>query len=164
MYNQDHYSTFECLPGELILELFEYFNTKEILQSFFNLTAFINACVFDRRQQLHLYLDHQMSFFPANYAPDKIISLYIEKLIIPIRIYPNLKSLHIVYDNENKIEWLDMVKQVRYFKHGKSEFTMKLGLKYLFQLLRLFRFLSCLNWSASHYRYLVLICQKRIIK
>ncbi len=98
-----------------------------------------------------------MSFFPENYAPDKIISLYIDELIIPIRIFPNLKSLHIVYENDKKLELLDIVKQVRYFKSGKSEFTMKLSLKYLFQLLCLFRFLNCLNWSASHYRYLVLI-------
>jgi hypothetical protein len=35
-YNKDRYSTFECLSSELILCLFEYFNSKEIQESFFN--------------------------------------------------------------------------------------------------------------------------------
>ncbi len=87
--------SFECLSGELILELFEYFHMNEILQSFFNLTPFINSCIFDQRQQLHLYLDREMSFFPDNYSSDRVI------------------SLHIVHDNEKEDECLNMVKQVR---------------------------------------------------
>jgi hypothetical protein len=35
LYNQDFRSAFGCLSGELILDLFEYLNTKEILQSYF---------------------------------------------------------------------------------------------------------------------------------
>jgi hypothetical protein len=113
LYNKDHCSTFECLSGELILELFEYFNTKEILQSFSNVTPLINLCIFDQRQQLHLHLDREMPFFPDSYSPDQVISLYIEHVIIPIDTFPNLKSLHIVHDNEREDECLNMVKQVR---------------------------------------------------
>ncbi len=114
MYNTDCYSTFESLSGELILELFEYLNTKEILQSFLNLTAFINLCIFDQRQQLHLHLDRQMSSLHNNYSPNKVISLRIEHTIISIDKFPNLKSLSIVYDNEGDDECLNMIKQVRH--------------------------------------------------
>jgi hypothetical protein len=127
LYNEECCSTFENLSGELILELLEYFNTKEILQSFFNLTAFINSCIFDQRQQLHLYLDCQMVFFPVIYSLDKVISLHIEDLIIQIDTFPNLKSLHIVHDNEREDERLDMVKQVRknvLLNHVASEFAV----------------------------------------
>ncbi len=109
----------------MILELFEYFNTKEILQSFFNLTAFINTCIFDRRQQIHLYLDRQMAFFSKNYSPDQIVSLYIEELIIPINIFLNLKSLHIVYDTEREEKLADIIQQVRILNRSKSEFAYK---------------------------------------
>jgi hypothetical protein len=114
LYNTDCYSTFESLSGELILELFEYLNTKEILQSFLNLTAFINLCIFDQRQQLHLQLDRQISSFSDNYSPNKVISLRIEYIIISIDKFPNLKSLCIIQDNEREDEYLNMIKQVRF--------------------------------------------------
>jgi hypothetical protein len=50
-----------------------------------------------------------MVFFPVNYSLDKVISLHIEDLIIQIDTFPNLKSLHIVHDNEREDERLDMV-------------------------------------------------------
>ncbi len=116
----------------MILELFEYFNTKEIYQSFFNLSTFINSCIFDRRQQIHLYLDHEMPFLSENYSPDRIVSLYIEKLAIPINIFINLKSLHIVCDTEREEEeWVDIIQQVRILNRSKSEFTMKFVYKFL---------------------------------
>jgi len=116
----------------LILELFEYFNTKEIYQSFFNLSTFINSCIFDRRQQIHLYLDREMPFLSENYSPDRIVSLYIEKLAIPINIFINLKSLHIVCDTEREEEeWVDIIQQVRILNRSKSEFTMKFVYKFL---------------------------------
>ncbi len=91
LYNKECCATFENLSEELILELLEYFNTKEILESFFNLAPLIASCILDRRQQLHLYLDRQMFFFPNNYSPDQVVSLHIEQFIIPIDIFPNLK-------------------------------------------------------------------------
>jgi hypothetical protein len=54
-----------------------------------------------------------MPFFPGNYSPGQVISLYIEHLIIPLDTFPNLKSLHIVHDNEKEDESLNMIKQVR---------------------------------------------------
>ncbi len=112
MYNKECCSTFECLSTELILEVFEYFNTKEIAQSFFNLTAFINSCIFNQQHQLHLQLDREMPVFPGNYSPAQVISLYIEHVIIPLDAFPKLKSLHIVHDNEMEDECLNMVEQV----------------------------------------------------
>jgi hypothetical protein len=77
------FSTFEYLSGELILKLFEYFNTKEIVQSFSNLNSFITSCIYDRRQQLHLHLDRQMPSLSDNYSPLQVISLHIEHVVIP---------------------------------------------------------------------------------
>jgi hypothetical protein len=54
-----------------------------------------------------------MPFFPGNYSPAQVISLHIERLIIPLNTFPNLKSLHIVHDNEREYECLNMVEQVR---------------------------------------------------
>ncbi|CAF1391900.1 unnamed protein product [Rotaria sordida] len=110
---QNRCSTFECLSGELILELFEYFNTKEIFQSFFNLSPFITSCIFDQRRRLHLYFDRQMPSFLGGYFPNQIISLQIEHIAIRITIFSNLKSLSIVHGNEREEECLNMVKQVR---------------------------------------------------
>lgn len=87
-----------------------------------------------------------------------------EEVIISISIYSNLKLLHIVYDHEKKIEWLDMFKQVRYFNRGKSEFFMKLNFKSLLQLQRQLRFLNWLHWSASHCHYSGVVWQKRLMK
>jgi hypothetical protein len=112
LYNKEHCSTFECLSAELILDLFEYFNTKEILQTFFNLTPLINSCIYDQRQQLHVYFDHSMQFPCNNYFAEQVVSLHIEHVIIQIDIFPNLKSLYIVHDNELENERLNMVQQV----------------------------------------------------
>jgi hypothetical protein len=68
-----------------------------------------------------------MVFFPVIYSLDKVISLHIEDLIIQIDTFPNLKSLHIVHDNEREDERLDMVKQVRknvLLNHVASEFAV----------------------------------------
>ena len=115
-YNIDCYSTFENLSGELLLGLFEYMHIKEILQSFPNLNKFINSCIFDQRQQLHLHLDHQISSLSDNYSPNKVISLHIENIILSIDKFPNLKSLCIIHNNEREDECLNMVKQVRLIK------------------------------------------------
>jgi hypothetical protein len=53
-----------------------------------------------------------MPVFPRNYSPAQVISLYIERLIIPFNTFPKLKSLHIVHDNEREDECLNMVEQV----------------------------------------------------
>jgi hypothetical protein len=111
-YNKDFSSTFECLSGELILDLFEYFNTKEILQSFSNLTSFITSCIFDRHRQLHLHLDDEMCYLPDNYSPSQVISVHMNNVIIPIGIFHNLKSLSIIYRNERKDECLHMINEV----------------------------------------------------
>jgi hypothetical protein len=54
-----------------------------------------------------------MFFLNNKYFHDQIISLHIERLIIQIDIFPNLKSLCIVHDNEHEYECLNMVQQVR---------------------------------------------------
>jgi hypothetical protein len=96
----------------LILNLFEYFNTKEILQSFSNLTALITSCIYDRRQQLHLHLDCQMSSFPGNYSPDQVTSLRLEHVAIQIDIFRNLKSLFIICGYEQEVECLQMINEI----------------------------------------------------
>jgi hypothetical protein len=111
--NKDCCSSFECLSGELILKLFEYFNTKEILQSFSNLTAYITLCIFDRRQKLHLYVDRQMPSVSDNYSASQVISLHIEHVVIPIGTFINLKSLSVVYGNMWEDECLNMINEVR---------------------------------------------------
>jgi len=112
VYNKECCSTFERLPGELILKVLQYFNTKEIAQSFLNLTPLVNSCISDPQHKLHLYLDREMPFFPGNYSPAQVISLYIELLSIPLDTFSKLKSLHIVHDNEREGECLNMIKQV----------------------------------------------------
>ncbi len=73
-----------------------------------------------------------MPFLSENYSPDRIVSLYIEKLIIPINIFINLKSLHIVCDTEREEEeWVDIIQQVRILNRSKSEFTMNFAYKFL---------------------------------
>ncbi len=73
-----------------------------------------------------------MPFLSENYSPDRIVSLYIEKLAIPINIFINLKSLHIVCDTEREEEeWVDIIQQVRILNRSKSEFTMKFVYKFL---------------------------------
>jgi hypothetical protein len=117
-YNKEHYSTFESLSGELILDLFEYFNTKEILQTFMNLTPLINCCIYDQRQRVHMYLDRSMQFSSYSaYCYEQVISLHIEHFIIQIDIFPNLKSLCIVHDNELEAERLNMIQQVSQLNH-----------------------------------------------
>jgi hypothetical protein len=111
-YNKGFSSTFESLSGELILNLFEYFNTKEILESFSNVTPLITSCIFDPRRQLHLYVDHEMSYLGENYSPGQVISVYMNNVIIPIGIFHNLKSLSIIYRNEQKNECLQMINEV----------------------------------------------------
>ncbi len=73
-----------------------------------------------------------MPFLSENYSPDRIVSLYIEKLIIPINIFINLKSLHIVCDTEREEELLDIIQQVRILNCSKSEFIMNFAYKFLF--------------------------------
>jgi hypothetical protein len=114
-YDKDFCSTFECLSAELILNLFEYFNTKEIFQSFSNLNSFITSCIFDHRQQLHLHLDRQIRSLSDNYSPDKVISLHIEHVVIPMDTFLNLKSLTIVYEHVREDECLNMVNEVRQY-------------------------------------------------
>ncbi|CAF3472845.1 unnamed protein product [Rotaria socialis] len=109
---QSHYSNFACLSGDLILDLFEYFNTKEILQSFSDLTPLITSCIFDQHQQVHLYIDCQSSFVVGNYLPNNIVSLRIEHIAIPIATFVNLKSLYILHGKEREEECFDMVKQI----------------------------------------------------
>ncbi|CAF4135658.1 unnamed protein product [Rotaria sp. Silwood2] len=109
---QNFHSTFECLSGELILKVFEYFNTKEIFQSFSNLNSLITSCIFDQRQQLHVHFDHEMCYFPEKYSPSQVISLHMNNIIIPIGIFHNLKSLSIVYRNEQNDECLQMINEV----------------------------------------------------
>ncbi|CAF0944879.1 unnamed protein product [Rotaria sordida] len=109
---QNFRSTFQCLSGEIILKIFEYFNTKEIFQSFSNLNSFLTSCIFDQRQQLHVYLDHEMCYLPDNYSSSQVISLHMNNVIIPIGIFHNLKSLSIVYRNEEKDECLQMINEV----------------------------------------------------
>jgi hypothetical protein len=96
----------------LILNLFEYFNTKEILQSFSDLTSLITLCVYDRRQQLHLYLDCEMPSFPANHSSDQVISLRLEHVAVRIDIFRNLKSLFIICGYEQEVECLQMINEV----------------------------------------------------
>lgn len=104
---------FECLSAELILNVFEYFNVREMFQSFSNLNSFITSCLFDRHQQLHLHLDHQMSSLPEKYFSEQVISLRIESLIIPISTFINLKSLLIVSEHRWKNDdCLNMIKEV----------------------------------------------------
>ncbi|CAF0874539.1 unnamed protein product [Rotaria sordida] len=109
---QNFRSTFQCLSGEIILKIFEYFNTKEIFQSFSNLNSFLTSCIFDQRQQLHVHLDHEMCYLPDNYSSSQVISLHMNNVIIPIGIFHNLKSLSIVYRNEKKDECLQMINEV----------------------------------------------------
>ena len=117
-YNKEHYSTFESLSGELILDLLEYFNTKEILQTFINLTPLINFCIYDQRQRVHMYLDRSMQFSSYNaYCYEQVMSLHIEHFIIELHIFPNLKSLCVVHDNELEAERLNMVQQVSQLNH-----------------------------------------------
>ncbi|CAF2068814.1 unnamed protein product [Rotaria magnacalcarata] len=52
-----------------------------------------------------------MPSFPDNYAPDRVISLHIEHIVIPIGIFLNLKSLSIVCGSERKDESLDMINE-----------------------------------------------------
>ena len=113
LYNTDSCSTFECLSGELIFDIFEYFNMKEIFQSFSNLNSFITSCIFDRRQQLHLHLDHEMPFLLGNDLSNHVTSLYIDRIIIPIGAFLNLKSLTIVDGNECEDQCLNMMNEVR---------------------------------------------------
>jgi len=115
MFRLIHLSSWNrSLSDELILKVFEYFNIKEILQPFSNLTPLINVCIFDQRQQIHSYLDRQMPSFLSKYSPDQVISFQIEHLIMPLDTFPSLKSLHIIHDDERKDECLNVVKEVRY--------------------------------------------------
>ncbi|CAM4975516.1 unnamed protein product [Rotaria socialis] len=111
-YEQNSCSTFECLSDELIFDIFEYFNMKEIFQSFSNLNSFITSCIFDRRQQLHLHLDHEMPFLLGNDLSNHVTSLYIDRIIIPIGAFLNLKSLTIVDGNECEDQCLNMINEV----------------------------------------------------
>jgi hypothetical protein len=111
-YNKDICSTFECLSGELILNLFEYFNTKEILQSFSNLTSLITSCIYDQRQQLHVHLDCKIRSFSDNYSPDQVISLCLEHVPVRIDIFRNLKSLSIICEYDQEVECLQMINAV----------------------------------------------------
>jgi hypothetical protein len=64
-----------------------------------------------------------MTFFSKDYSPDQIVSLHIKELIIPINIFLNLKSLHIVCDTQKEEEeWVDIIQQVRILNH---EFAYK---------------------------------------
>ncbi|CAF4190691.1 unnamed protein product [Rotaria magnacalcarata] len=111
-YEQNSCSTFECLSDELIFDIFEYFNMKEIFQSFSNLNSFITSCIFDRRQQLHLHLDHEMPFLLGNDLSNHVTSLYIDRIIIPIGAFLNLKSLTIVDGNECEDQCLNMINEI----------------------------------------------------
>ncbi|CAF3229562.1 unnamed protein product [Rotaria socialis] len=127
-YEQNSCSTFECLSDELIFDIFEYFNMKEIFQSFSNLNSFITSCIFDRRQQLHLHLDHEMPFLLGNDLSNHVTSLYIDRIIIPIGAFLNLKSLTIVDGNECEDQCLNMINENNEFNRYYIKIRTILGI------------------------------------
>lgn len=105
-------STFEHLSIEIILNIFEYLNVNEILQSFSNLNSFIASCLSNQHHRIRLHLNDEMISLPENYSPGQVISLRIDKIVISIGQFINLKSLFIIYKCDWENYCLNMIMEV----------------------------------------------------
>jgi hypothetical protein len=86
-------STFECLPNELFLHIFRYFNTADLFQSFYNLNLRLNTLI-QSLNHLHLTISTDNHLLNLN-----LFSPYIQGLItigevdINLSHFPNLRRL-----------------------------------------------------------------------
>ncbi|CAF1201168.1 unnamed protein product [Adineta steineri] len=53
-----------------------------------------------------------MCNFSTKYSPDQVISLYMKNAIIPTGIFRNLKSLSMIYQIEQKDEFLQLINEI----------------------------------------------------
>jgi len=85
----------EEIPNEILLDLFQYFNARELFQIFYNLNFRFNTLI---KSFHHLHLIFHMEFFIDNQInPNHIFPFYVHTLIVGRAININLNQFSNIY-------------------------------------------------------------------
>lgn len=120
----------EELPNEILIDLFQYFDAKELFQIFYNLNSRLNTII---ESFHHLNLIFHMQFFTDNQIDDQhLFPFYVHTLIVGRAININLNQFSNIHCLKLECPLKRVLTQLnsKILPHLKQLSISHLGIKY----------------------------------
>jgi hypothetical protein len=93
---------FECLPNEILIDCFQYFNARDLFQSFYNLNIHFNLLI-QSFHQLKLIFHLRKPVNNPSFVHTLIVSAGVD---VNLHQFPNIRRLKLEWPTKNELEQL----------------------------------------------------------